>query len=203
MKRKIRILIGGGRIWSGETKEIDKKVISIAKENQLPLNVLFFPTSSADRDDYINAFETEYANLGCSMYTVKLHKNKYSKKILTDLFTNSGIVYLGSGDPEVFSTTLKEKKLYKHFTSLLKNFNGMLVGLSGGAALLCEGYLDLSKNDSTIKHGFGIIENIILIPHYKPSEKVLNENYLKLKDLEIACFDNNLIYERILFKNGK
>jgi peptidase E len=202
MKRKIRILIGGGRIWSGETKKIDKKVISIAKENQLPLNVLFFPTSSGDRDDYINAFETEYANLGCSIYTVKLHKNKYSKQILTDLFTNSSIVYLGSGDPEAFSTILKKQRLYKHLISLLKNFNGVLVGLSAGAAMLCEGYLDLSKDDFTIKHGFGILENIILIPHYKPSEKVLNKDYLKLKDLEIACFDNNLMYERILFKNG-
>lgn len=202
MKRKIRILIGGGRIWSGETKEIDKKVISIAKENHLPSNVLFFPTSSGDRDDYIYAFETEYANLGCSIHTVKLHKKKYSKKILTDLFANSSIVYLGSGDPDVFSTILKEQRLYKHLISLLKNFDGVLVGLSAGAALLCEGYLDLSKDDFTIKHGFGILENIILIPHYKPSEKVLNEDYLKLKDLEIACFDNNLIYERILLKNG-
>ncbi len=202
MKRKIRILIGGGRIWSGETKEIDKKVIFIAQENHLPLNVLFFPTSSGDRNDYINAFETEYANLGCSINIVRLHKKRYSKKILTDLFTNSSIVYLGSGDPEVFITILKEKRIYKHFISLLKTFDGILVGLSAGAALLCEGYLDLSKEDYTVRHGFGILENIILIPHYKPSEKVFNEDYLKLKDLEIACFDNNLIFDRILFKNG-
>jgi peptidase E len=202
MKRKIRILIGGGRIWAGETKKIDKKIISIAQENKLQLKVLFLPTSSGDRDEYINAFETEYTNLGCSINTVKLHKNKYPKKTLTDLFTNSGIVYLGSGDPEVFSTILKEKRLYKHFTSLLKNFNGVLVGLSAGAALICDGYLDLSKNDSTIKHGFGIIENTILIPHYNPSRKDLNKDHLKLRDLEIACFDNNIIYKRILFKNG-
>lgn len=200
MKRKIRILIGGGRIWAGETKEIDKEVISIAKDNKLGLNVLFFPTSSGDRDDYINAFQKEYKELGCSVNTVKLHKNQYSKKTLTDLFKISNIVYLGSGDPEVFHTILKKKRLYKHLTSLLREFNGVLVGLSAGAALLCEGYIDLSKEGSTIQKGFGIIENTILIPHYNPSRKELNSNYLKLRDLEIACFDNNFIYNRILFQ---
>ena len=85
---------------------------------------------------------------------------------------------------------------------MLETFNGILVGLSAGAALICERYLDLSKEKKTIKKGFGIIKNTILVPHYNDKHGELTGNYLTLRNLEIAYFKNNLLYKKIL-SNGR
>lgn len=202
MKAKARILIGGGRIWAGETKEIDKYIVSLVKQQCLNLNVLFLPTASQDREEYINAFEEEYRSLGCCVNTLRLYSEKYSKKSLNSMFQNSSIVYLGAGNPHDFDVILKRKRLYKHFMYLLRDFNGILVGLSAGAALLCDGYIDISKGNNIINQGWGIIKHVIVVPHCKEGWK-LDGEYLRLRDLEIACFSDNLICKKTYFKDGE
>ncbi len=199
IKNRQTILIGGGQVWKNETVPIDEYIVKLAKEDTQSPQLLLIPTSSNDREDYIQAVKKIYESLGCEVNVLRFLHNKYTKENVRAEIQNSSIIYLGSGDPAILENVLSGMDLKETFLECLNKYSKILVGSSAGAALLSENYIDVLSDDLKLQKGWGIIPQITVVPHYSDKLNMGDEGFLLLRDLEIAHFDLDKLCRKIQF----
>ena len=85
------VAIGGGGLT--DIRPLHKHTLGLtAKENP---NVLFIPTASRDNEEYIEAFNKSFKELGCEVKTLELVKNKAAIEEADSLLEWADLVYVG------------------------------------------------------------------------------------------------------------
>ncbi len=129
------IAIGGGEIGrtgvKNETLGIDREIIQLSGKKNPKL--LFIPTASGDAAGYVEVVKNHFGKkLGCTVDSLLLLSEKYTKKELEQKIMQSDIIYVGGGN------TLKMMKVWRKFgvDELLKKAlqkGIVLAGLSAGS----------------------------------------------------------------------
>ncbi|MCK4553049.1 Type 1 glutamine amidotransferase-like domain-containing protein [Candidatus Pacearchaeota archaeon] len=202
MKKKI-YLEGGGEVKKGEAKEIDKKAIDNADNK----NVYVLDLSSKNKGKQImwkEFFPPYFKELGANK--VDFISNAKSPEEIRKYFQESGILYIPGGDTELLIKNVQEKGL----VNLIKSFNGVLIGMSAGAYLMCNQYIKIREENIT-KVGALQVVPIQMKAHY---EEKFDSKLLKLsKGIDIYGVSNKavIIWDRklefigdiYLFSKGK
>ena len=123
--------------------------------------------------------------------------------------SKSDLVYLTGGVPSVLVERLKKSGM----SSLLENFEGVIVGRSAGALALCSKCVITYRSNCAVKviDGLGLVD-LTLKAHYKArlDEKLkeLSENqdiFAVPKGSAVVCDDGNLSFlnKVFLFHKGE
>jgi peptidase E len=155
------IAIGGGRIYAGETKDIDKYVCSRLPADNKTIAVL--PTASKDHPEYITSIKNVYEGLGAKV-VVMYEKDLVDGK-LSEILTQSGGLYIGGGDVNYLSQKLTETNSLDAVANFAR-VGKLVAGLSAGCALLFEKTIFLEKETPSVFDGVGIIDDVVL-PHFE------------------------------------
>ncbi|MDH5597078.1 MAG: peptidase E [Candidatus Peregrinibacteria bacterium] len=129
MQAKKIITIGGGNHQA--TAHIDREIVRLSGKKKPKL--LFIPTASSDDTErYVPYIEKIYGELGCTVESLLLLKQKYSKKQLSDLILGADIIYVGGGN------TLMMMRKWRHLgvNKLIKKAwqkGTVMCGLSAGS----------------------------------------------------------------------
>ena len=161
-EKKLNIIaIGGGRIYAGETKNIDSYIFSqLPKDNK---TITILSTASKDRADYIEAIKKVYEELGAKV-SVVYEKDLVDGK-LSEILSSSDGLYIGGGDVNYLFQKLTETQSLNTIIKFAEN-GKLVAGLSAGCALLFEKTIFLEGEISSVFEGIGIIDSVVL-PHYE------------------------------------
>lgn len=191
MSKKAIIAIGGGKIETGGTMSIDKKIVDEVGDDA---KALFIPTASEDPEDFIQAenyrkrFEKIYkGKLGCQTECLKLINEDPTEKEIKEKIKSADLIYVGGGNTKRMMNIWRDKKV----DSLLKQAyedGTVLSGLSAGA--ICwfeyghsdsESYVSDGGDWDFIKvDGLNIIEDFIYCPHYHKEDR--EESFQKMME---------------------
>lgn len=176
------IVIGGGRIYADETKNIDDYVFLILPRGNKNMAVL--PTASKDRPDYIEAIKKEYEAL--NVKTSVIYEKDLTEGKLNEILSASFGLYIGGGDVSYLLEVLKNTTSLETIKEYAKSGKAV-AGLSAGAALLFERAIFFEDEKASTVEGLGILEGIV-IPHF--TQSILE----KCKDLIIEFGEGKDIY---------
>src|SRR5688572_23985029 len=168
-RKTIAIAIGGGVQRNGETRVIDRFVLSLVKKARP--NVVFFPTASKDREDNILSFINEYDRLGSDVYTIRMYRRRL-KKVDFDAIDSADVIYLGGGNVTLLKRSLLRQSMLKHIERRYKQ-GGILVGNSAGAAIFFQNYKAFNKSGA-IETGKGLNlldTDLNVFLHYRSLDK--------------------------------
>ncbi|HDD05104.1 MAG TPA: hypothetical protein ENF51_01280 [Candidatus Aenigmarchaeota archaeon] len=157
--------LGGGDVKKRECKEIYKKAFREAGERPKVLMLPWTTTSEEKRERYKKIIKEYFEDLGAEVRFAEAFEpiEEIRRKIRA-----SDVIYLPGGKPEVFMNYARGKRLGE----LLKGFQGVIVGNSAGALVLCEECLitrDEEYPETVVIPGLGVV-NFCVEVHYDPSE---------------------------------
>ena len=167
MKSNIAVAIGGGVQRKGETLAIDRAILRMTKK-QKPL-VVFIPTASFDRPDYIDSFESYFQKLGARVHSLKLETRRPG--VADDVaLASADIFYFGGGDARHLNRKLSNSYVLQKITRRYKA-GAIIAGTSAGASILFPKYLAINK-EGRAEYGTGL--NILglkseIFLHFNPS----------------------------------
>lgn len=167
--KRIAVAIGGGVQRNGETRDIDRYVLSLIKKEHP--HVVFFPTASKDREDNIQSFMNEFDRLGSDVYTIRMFKRRL-KKADFDAIDSADVIYFGGGEVQLLSKNLKRKNILERIETRY-NQGAILVGNSAGAAIFFPSYKAINKS-GVIETGEGLNlldTDLNVFLHYRSQEK--------------------------------
>ncbi|MFH0752136.1 MAG: Type 1 glutamine amidotransferase-like domain-containing protein [archaeon] len=202
---KSLILIGGGIMRKDETIKIDKWIVNRLKNKKVKKpKVLLIPTASLDLKEYIDDFSERYISYGCKVEVLRLIKATPSNQEIETKFLDSNLIYICGGDSDILLETFRKYELLKNIKTSV-NSGSLIAGLSAGAAIWFENYIDFKKNSKAIKlkKGLGIILGLGVM-HFnntflKQLEK-LDTNHKRIIGIENQAalyFSNKLKYQVI------
>ena len=201
------VLIGGGNIGKDkdyETKDIDKKIVSLTKKDNPTL--LFIGLASSYSDSYYDIIKKNYKSLGCETLYLKRKNLINNKDIVKEKFSKADIIYIGGGDTIKLLKDIKEFNLEEELKTSYER-GTVLVGISAGAILLSkEGLTDsyILRGESThykfIK-GLNFV-NISICPHFEKdiNKEIELKNYLKKSKRKVYSLNDNTA---IIIKDNK
>ena len=124
------VAIGGGEIATGETRSIDREIISLTGVDRP--RALFIPTASSDSEGYWQVFRAVYGKrLGCYTDVLYLLGVSPTEQELREKILSADLVYVGGGN------TLKMMRRWRRLgvDSILEEAwrrGTVLAGLSAG-----------------------------------------------------------------------
>lgn len=165
------IAIGGGEISTGETIKIDEYIVKSSRKNKPKL--LFIPTASSDSKGYIDSVFSVFQTLGCTVDSLCLIAEEYTKDQIEEKIMSADIIYVGGGNTK-FMMSVWNRHDIGYFINKAYIKGVILAGLSAGA--ICwfkKGYSDNAKSKNSNKElifvdGLSLIP-FILCPHYEDS----------------------------------
>jgi dipeptidase E len=187
------VAIGGGEIgrpgYPVETTKIDKEIIKLT--GKIKPKLLFISTASGDSDVYLKTIKKHFGErLGCTIFSLRLLKYKFSKDQIEKKILNSDIVYVGGGN------TLKMLKVWRQLgvdKTLKKALEKgvVLSGVSAGANC----WFKYSNSDSRIMEG--VSKDYIFLPCLGFVKAVMCPHYDAEKGRQISLKkhmkDSNLV----------
>ncbi len=198
------VAIGGGKIRTEGTFDIDKQIVRLSKKKRPKF--LFIPTASSDSENYWKYINLYYGEkLGCRTDVLFLLKDEPSLKLIKEKILSADIIYVGGGN------TLMMMKLWRRLgvDVLLRRAweqGTVLCGISAGSICWFEsGHSDsLSFYNAKKWHyinvcGLGFLKGIHC-PHYNsetlgvPRKRNFYHMIQKVGDMGIAI-DNNCAIE--------
>ena len=170
------VAIGGGNIRIGETRRIDERVVELSGKTRP--QVLFIPTASLDRAEYIEAFRRMYeAQLGCRVEVLALYADRPSAARMRHMVAAADIIYVGGGN------TLRMMMLWRRLgvDGLLRNAHRsgtVLAGSSAGGICWFDGGHSDSRSFSAAGEpwryirvrGLGLL-HAVFCPHYHTEQR--------------------------------
>jgi len=160
------LLLEGGSEFQGKMEEPDKKALALAGGQDA--NVVIIPTAAAPDNNSKRAgnmalqwFRTLGANNISALPIVD--KTSADDPELSARLDHADLIYMLGGFPGYLEHTLRKSRC---FDAIWRSHQkgAVLAGSSAGAMVLCEWYFDPAVKE--IKKGFGILKDVMLIPHH-------------------------------------
>jgi cyanophycinase len=160
------LLLEGGCEFQGEMEAPDRKALALAGGQNA--KVVIIPTAAAPDSNSQRAGNTAskwFRTLGARNISVLpiIDKESANDPELSAELDRANLIYILGGFPGYLGHTLKETRCLDALWRAYEK-GAILAGSSAGAMVLCEWYFD--PVDKKIKNGFGILKNVILIPHH-------------------------------------
>jgi cyanophycinase len=160
------LLLEGGCEFQGKMEAPDKKALALAGGQNA--KVVIIPTAAAPDNNSERAGNMAmewFRTLGAkniSALPIVDRKSADDPKLSAQLDC-ADFIYILGGFPGYLEQTLRKSRC---FDSLWQAYHkgAVLAGSSAGAMVLCEWYFDPAIKE--IKAGFGILKDVILIPHH-------------------------------------
>jgi dipeptidase E len=194
MKTGAIVAIGGGNIRTGETRRIDERVVELTGTSSP--RVLFVPTATVDRPEYIESFRRVYGDdLGCRVDVLALYADRSARTAMAGLVAAADAIYVGGGN------TLRMMMLWRRLgvDRLLRAAHergAVLAGTSaGGICWFRDGHSDSrsysagEKSWQFIKvRGLGLID-ATFCPHYHAEKREGSVSRMVARDggVVVAC----------------
>ncbi|MCL2288681.1 MAG: Type 1 glutamine amidotransferase-like domain-containing protein [Candidatus Bathyarchaeota archaeon] len=200
-------LLGGENIRKRDGLKVNQKAFNATGGSP---NVLVFSWARANFDQIYQRQKLVYnylRNLGANSVTVA--DFSISKQELEEKISQANLIYLTGGSPSILIERFRRMTV----DTLLKNFNGVIVGRSAGALALCKKCVVTIRATKQVKmvDGLGLID-IAMSAHYacKKDEQLkslsIGEQFFSVPrgsalvytDGVLSCINNVF-----LFKNGE
>ncbi len=166
-------LLGGEDIRKRSSQHIMKKAITDAGPNP---TLLIFPWTSdrVDNEGEYRAIMTEYfLDLGAE--TIQFAEPWDPYGALIKKARSSQLIYLPGGNPQL----LIDRMLISRGDEILADFDGIIVGNSAGALVLCKKYAAIvGQGEAHLTRffkGFGDLDFAVAV-HYKPDDNEKNHS---------------------------
>ena len=194
-------LLGGENTHKRDAQEVNQRAFKDAGGTP---RVLVFSWARASFD---NTFAKSkivfdyFRSLGASTVNIVNYSNTNVE--IKEKMSKSDLVYLTGGVPSVLVERLKKSGM----SSLLENFEGVIVGRSAGALALCSKCVITYRSNCAVKviDGLGLVD-LTLKAHYKArlDEKLkeLSENqdiFAVPKGSAVVCDNGNLSFMNKVF----
>jgi len=160
------LLLEGGCEFQGKMEEPDRKALALAGGQNAKIVVI--PTAAAPDNNSERAGNIAlkwFRTLGARNILALpiIDKKSANDPKLSAELDRANLIYILGGFPGYLEHTLTETRC---LDALLRAYEkgAVIAGSSAGAMILCEWYFDLTVKK--IKKGFGVLKDIILIPHH-------------------------------------
>ena len=183
-------LLGGENTHKRDAQEVNQRAFNDAGKTP---RVLVFSWARASFDKTYPKSKllfNYFRSLGASTVTTVDYSCTLAE--IKEKIGDADLVYLTGGVPSVLVERLKKSDI----ASLLKNFEGVIVGRSAGALALCRQCVITYRSDSSVKviDGLGLLD-VTLKAHYRlGADKELKE-LSKEQDIFALPKGSALIYE--------
>jgi dipeptidase E len=200
-------LLGGENIHKRDAEEVNQRAFNDAGETP---KILVFPWARASFDKtYLKSklLFDYFRSLGAS--TVNIVEYSFTLEEIKEKIFESDLVYLTGGVTSVLLERLRKLGV----DSLLKDYEGIIVGRSAGALALCKKCVITYISNSSVKiiDGLGLVD-LTLKAHYRlgRDEKLkelskMQEIFAVPKGSALVYYNGNLsaINNVYLFRNGE
>jgi cyanophycinase len=160
------LLLEGGCEFQGKMEEPDRKALELAGGQNA--KVVIIPTAAAPDNNSKQA-----GNMACKWFRTLGARNISTLPIVDKESANNpelsaeldgaNLIYILGGFPGYLEHTLRKSRCFDAVGRAYQK-GAVLAGSSAGAMVLCEWYFDPTVKE--IKKGFGILKDVILIPHH-------------------------------------
>ena len=192
------IAIGGGGFGRNPNhRKIEKYILELTGKEKP--NVVFFPTASAENQDYIIKFYKCFTKMNCEPSHVTFFQRTPR---LDSIINKADVIYVGGGNTKSMLAVWQEWKLDK---LLLKAYNNgkILCGVSAGAICWFEqGITDSWASNLNVMDCLGFLPGMAC-PHYQEEKDRRPDVHKMLKQGKCGpgwAIDGGAA---IHFKNGK
>jgi len=200
-------LLGGENVLKRSAREVNEKAFQDAEE---PISVAVFPWARASFDSRYRkrkALADYLVSLGAG--AVDFIEYSDSETTIVQKVASSDLIYLTGG----LVNALVERLRKMHVDSLLKDYDGVIVGRSAGALALCKKCVITSRNNQKAKlfEGLGLAD-LTLKAHYKPQKDSMLQLLSRGQKIYAVPSRSAIVYEdgvcsfigkAYLFDNGK
>jgi cyanophycinase len=184
------LLLEGGSEFQGKMEEPDRKALALAGGQNA--KVVIIPTAAAPDNNSKRAGDTAsewFQTLGARNISVLpiIDKESANDPGLSAELDHANLIYILGGFTGYLDRTLKESPC---LDALLHAYEkgAVIAGSSAGAMVLCERYFDPIVKE--IKKGFGILKDVILIPHHDTFGRSWHSLYFdKIADIRCIGID--------------
>lgn len=200
-------LLGGENVFKRSAREVNEEAIQQANQ---PRTIVVFPWArpSFDKEFIRRRRLTNYlATLGA--YAVDFIEYGESKIEVAKKISRSNIIYLTGGQVSILLERLQKMEI----DSLIKNYNGTIIGRSAGALVLCKTCLTKCRSTKKVK----LVNCLDLFPytvkaHYTSQNDSALEKLSKVRKIFAIPANSAIIYnegaistlgEAYLFENGR
>ena len=192
------IAIGGGGFGRNPNhRKIEKYILELTGKEKP--NIVFFPTASAENQDYIIKFYKCFTKMNCEPSHVTFFQRTPR---LDSIINKADVIYVGGGNTKSMLAVWKEWKLDK---LILKAYNNgkILCGVSAGAICWFEqGITDSWASNLNVMDCLGFLPEMAC-PHYQEEKDRRPDVHKMLKQGKCGsgwAIDGGAA---IHFKNGK
>ena len=166
--------IGGGNPLTGELDEVMRH-LSNAVEPEDKMLIIPFATESDRVNRWFHSAKKSFEEIG--LQSIKLLDDRLSIQAMQEEINQHDILYFTGGRPEKLMEGLTENELIQ----TVKDFPGLMVGVSAGALAFCKDCLITKDEDYPETHvipGLGLVDFSVEV-HY---EEAIDEELLPLSD---------------------
>lgn len=175
--------IGGGEITRGETRPIDREILSSTGADDP--QVLFVPTASGDADHDIDAVEAYFGDtLGCAVDVLGLVGTAQITADSAEKIGAADVIYVGGGDAGYMLEIWRTRGIDDLFREAWRN-GTVLSGLGAGAICWFAGGLDdgvaVQHIDYGPIRGLEFVPRLHLTTHATPERREAFQRYLSVR----------------------
>lgn len=186
--------IGGEYIEKRGSEKINRKAFSDACGTPAVLVFLWARETIDKADPKRKLIVNYFKDIGAGR--IEFAEPADSMKIITEKINSSDLIYLPGGLTKLLVERLKKAKI----TTLLKNYDKVIIGNSAGAHALCKKYIGMRGQDdraaTEIAQGLGLV-NFAVVVHYDVSYDKELKTLSKKKDIKIYAIPERsaLVYD--------
>lgn len=166
--------IGGGNPLTGELDNVMKYLSKYVKTRNKIL-IIPFATEESKLDRWFNSTKKSFENIG--MKHVKLLDYQLTNKEMQIEIKKHDVLYFTGGRPEKLIEMLVEKEVVQ----TIKQFSGLMVGVSAGALVFCNDCIitrDEDYPETQVIKGLSLVDFSVEV-HY---EEVIDEELIPLSE---------------------
>lgn len=158
MVKKNIILIGGGEIAKGETREIDEAIMKSASKGS---SFVFFGTAAGDAEGYGDIIRKTFGEHFDVMVATEAKGREFSENAIK----NASVIYLGGGTTKFLMDHFEKWNLIPLLVEAIDR-GAVVVGMSAGAQALAAWYVHEDGESQEIRKGWNITgESIGVLVH--------------------------------------
>ena len=200
-------LLGGENVFRRSAREVNERAFQDAGE---PLIILVFSWARASFDNSYKKRKklTDYfISLGAKPVSFVNYSD--SHEVIARKMSDSNLIYLTGGQTSILVERLRNMGV----DSLIRDYDGIIVGRSAGALALCRKCIITCRSNLKVKiiDGLGLAD-LTLKVHYKPEKDTVLEQLSRQEKIYALPMGSALVYENgvcsflgeaFVFENGE